>query len=124
MSTTNHKHLFIFYRSFEVINYLLKTEKDLKYPGLVIFSLIIAIINKKGTCTAYDIITANTGLKKPIKRETTYTNISRLQKAGYINKTRSKRHFSRTYLTLTEKGLLLKSRLNTLLNTPIILPDE
>lgn len=90
----------------------------------MIFSLISGLLSLNGTCTIYDVAIANNGINGTLNRSVTDKHVSLLYKAGYINKNRSKQHFSRTYLTLTEKGLLLKSRLNNLLNTPIVLPEE
>ncbi len=72
----------------------------------LVFSLVVALMGESGTVTQFDIINANKANKK-----TTYTIIARLIKGGYLSASRSPQYFSKSYLSLTEKGLLLKAHI-------------
>lgn len=69
----------------------------------MVFLLILALFEKREQVTVFDVKQAN----KNVKQCTTEKIISNLTAKGYLSKTRSNQYFSRTYLTVTEKGLLL-----------------
>jgi DNA-binding MarR family transcriptional regulator len=67
------------------------------------FLLILALFEAKDQVTIFDVKKANEG----VKENTTTALVYSLTKKGYLSTTRSNQYFSRTYLTVTDKGLLL-----------------
>jgi DNA-binding MarR family transcriptional regulator len=67
------------------------------------FLLIMALFEVKEQVTMHDVKQANTG----VKENTTNSLIISLVNKGYLTKQRSNQYFSKAYLTVTDKGLLL-----------------
>ena len=96
------KNLFLsLYKSSKVA--METSKEDLKLSEKMVFLLILALFQKQDQVTIYDIKKANLG----INERTTDRLIRQLINKGYLTKQRSNQYFSRTYLTVTDKGLLL-----------------
>jgi len=106
----------IYYNTFSAIKELLSTYPGLKLPQLIVFGAIIAISEHNSVVSQYDVTLLNTSLNKALSKSTTQRHINRLESEGFIVKTKNPQYFSRSYITLTKEGLLLKSRLSSLLN--------
>jgi len=113
----------MYYNSFHTSRTILQGYDTIKFPQLVIFSLIVALLDKTGVTTQKDVTTANTGRNKALSKSTTFTHVKLLQDAGLITKVRSKQYFSPSYISLTKSGLLLKSRLSSLLDSSLLPGD-
>jgi DNA-binding MarR family transcriptional regulator len=94
----------IWYNSFSV------GETGLIFGEKAVFLLIVTLLEENSSLTQYDVIKLNNAPEK-----TTYNIISKLIKKGYLSSTRSNQYFSRSYLSLTEKGLLLKAHIRKVL---------
>jgi DNA-binding MarR family transcriptional regulator len=67
------------------------------------FLLVMALFEVNNQVTMYDVKKANNG----VKENTTNSLIISLVNKGYLTKQRSNQFFSKSYLTVTDKGLLL-----------------
>jgi DNA-binding MarR family transcriptional regulator len=77
--------------------------EDLTMGEKMVFLLIMALFEEKDQVTMYDVKQANKGIENP----TTGLLIRNLCSKGFLTRSRSNQFFSRTYLTVTDKGLLL-----------------
>ena len=101
-----------FYKSLLVNSILSPYKVGMRRGEYITLVLIISLIeSNNGIVTQADVIKAN----KDIPRSTTYRNIKMLIDAGYLNSERGRQFFARSYLTLTDKALLLQSRIKSLL---------
>ena len=92
-------------------------QYELRKGQTILFILILSLFETQSTVTRYDVIRLNRGNKN-----TTSSNLVKLHQIGLIQTQRSNQYFSRAYLSLTPKGLLLKSQLKKVLNSPLIKP--
>jgi|GEM_PF-1801164 len=113
----------LFYGTFSTTKSLLHTYTTLRLPQIIVFGAIVALLDKTGATTQYEVIKLNTGQNKALSKTTTVEHIKKLETEGFIIKTKSPQYFSRSYITLTKSGLLLKSRLSSLLDSSL-LPGE
>jgi DNA-binding transcriptional regulator PaaX len=97
------------YKSVSSMMQLNPAKLDLMRGEYVVFSLICGLIRaNNGIVSQYEVCEANKGTIK----ETTYNIIHRLTKKGYLSKHRpSNQYYSRSYLSLTDKGLLLQAKI-------------
>ncbi len=72
----------------------------------IVFLLVVALMGESETVTRFDVLRTNKGNKN-----TTASNLRSLILKGYLSASRSNQYFSRSYLSLTEKGLLLKAHI-------------
>ena len=107
-----------YYRSFEVTTVIKREFKDINMVQLIVFCLIAGLLDRKGSTTMFEVNKLNSGENK-LRLGGTHRYINELFEKGYLNKQRTGAYFSKTYLSLTEKGLLLKSRLNSILSIPL-----
>ena len=77
--------------------------EELTMGEKMVFLLVMALFEEKDQVTMYDVKQANKGIEKP----TTGLLIRNLCSKGYLARNRSNQFFSKTYLSVTEKGLLL-----------------
>jgi DNA-binding MarR family transcriptional regulator len=77
--------------------------EDLTMGEKMAFLLVLALFEVNDQVTIYDVKKANKG----INEMTTIRLIYNLTSKGYLSKQRSNQYFSRTYLSVTDKGLLL-----------------
>jgi DNA-binding MarR family transcriptional regulator len=83
---------------------MLQTKpEDLTMGEKMAFLLIMALFEVKDQVTIYDVKKANEG----VKEQTTTKLIYNLSNKGYLIRSRSNQFFSKAYLTVTDKGLLL-----------------
>ncbi len=95
------------YNTFRIYHNSFSVGTDgMNYGERAVFGLILAYLEAGDSVTQYDIIKANGA-----KEVTTYAIIKRLILKGYLSASRSNQYFSRSYLSLTEKGLLLKAHI-------------
>ena len=89
-------------------------EINMRKGNIIVFLLILALLENNKELSKYEVIRAN---KSP--DGTTRTNIQQLERLGLITSKRSNQYFSRSYISLTEKGLLLKYKLRKVLLSPV-----
>jgi DNA-binding MarR family transcriptional regulator len=77
--------------------------EDLTMGEKMVFLLIMALFEVKDQVTMFDVKEANKGIEK----RTTAQLIRNLCSKGYLTRSRSNQFFSRSFLTVTDKGLLL-----------------
>ena len=92
----------------------LMKNNNLNKGQLIVFTLILAMFEYNDILSIYDVKKANR-----TNEFTTMNNIASLRKKGLIKTQRSNQYFSRAYLSLTDKGLLLKSQLKKILSTTL-----
>ena len=92
----------------------LMKEYSLNKGHLIVFTLILALLEYNDIISKYDVKQANR-----INPNTTNSNILYLEKIGLLTSKRSNQFFSRSYISITPKGLLLKSQLKKVLNSPL-----
>ena len=85
------------------------SKYDLLRSEYFVLLLVIGLLSKnKGIVSQIEVCKAN----KAIKHTTTYTLIRQLTEKGYLSKHRpSNQFYSRSYLSLTDKGLLLQAKI-------------
>jgi DNA-binding MarR family transcriptional regulator len=76
--------------------------EDLKLGENIVFLLILALFESMDQVTIFDVKKANEG----VKEHRTHKIVSELARKGYLMRNRSNRHFSKSFLSVTEKGLL------------------
>lgn len=80
----------------------------------IVFLLLCAYFDDNSVIDKYTVVNSNKASKTA-----TYTIMRSLENKGFIQSQRSKQHFSRSYISLTSKGLRLKRELASLLNSPL-----
>lgn len=93
-------------------HFLSLEERNLRIGEKMALIAIIALFETQDTATKKEII----GITKA-KAITTYKNIKLLEDKGYVESARSNQFYSRSFLTLTDKGNYFASRLRRILNT-------
>ncbi len=82
---------------------MLEVNSDkLKVGEKMVLLLILALFESNDHVTMHQVREANTN----VKIKTTYALINGLMAKGLITKQRSNQHYSKTFLTVTDKGLL------------------
>lgn len=94
------------------IRFYLKFENHLLTGGeKLVLILAIRLLEEKQVVSKQDVCLENhAGLS------TTYSILYSLERKGYIQCQRSKQFFSKSFISLSVKGLLFKGRLKELLN--------
>ncbi|MCS5488913.1 hypothetical protein [Algoriphagus limi] len=97
------------------IRYFLTEGNDELTPGeKFVFILTIRLIDQQHIVTKQEICKSNQA-----KPATTYAFLRSLEHKGYLKSNRSKQYFSRAFISITQKGLLFKSRMKRyILNSP------
>jgi DNA-binding PadR family transcriptional regulator len=97
------------YKSMSVYLKMPPKEFGLMKGEYVVFSLVCGLIQRnKGIISQLEVCKSNSD----IITGTTYNIIHRLVKKGYLSKHRpSNQFYSRSYLSLTDKGLLLQAKI-------------
>jgi hypothetical protein len=105
--------------TFDIIFNWVGTSELFKQYGMnkgniIVFILILSLFEQNTIVSKYDVIKANRS-----KKMTSHANIYQLINLGLLSANKSNQFFSKSYLSLTPKGLLLKSQLKKVLNSPI-----
>lgn len=104
-------------KHFDIAFNFLSVDKRVHWPdldtsGFFLMMLICGLFERLEVVSQYDVVKENEKFSAPF----TYKIVSSLVRKGYLSKQRSNQYFSRSYLTLTDKGNLFKSKLYSLLN--------
>jgi DNA-binding transcriptional regulator PaaX len=108
---------FRLYQSTEAYNLTKKqTPAEVKTPEIRIFWLICGFLEDMDTLTVFDLIKCNEAING-YKEQGNRTAVSNLIKADLITTTKaSKQYFAKSYITLTDKGNLLKAVIRDKIN--------
>jgi len=88
---------------------------DLEYKEILIFLLVLSCFEREKVVCKTSIVNMN----NQYSNDVTYNSLKVLESKGIISSVRNKKFFSKSFISLTSKGLLLKRSLNKYLSSPL-----